>query len=249
LKIHRPFFTDNNGNSIVFSYTELRDFYIESNPSCNSAELPNDVRLITDSFCALAKKSKYKYVDLTNMDFYFDFFRWWIIRKGFVRVPDLYFLKDGNKSRTNSLVIFPRKMKLSCPDELRNNGEIWDYEKIASIATKYFEKIYVIGHPNFSDVPFQSSRSIEIILTNDNNIILEKCAESRLIITPHSGAVYIGEYVKIPILIIYKGNKTIGNIDITERIKYSLGNNSKWHFSFDYNEIKDYLENFTSTLK
>ena len=245
MAIHKPFFYDEKGQCLVNDYLELRDFFIESVPDCNQAEVPLDVQGDCTAFISKAKKSGLPYWDNSNKEYYFNFFRWMILKNNYMKVYDLSKLYKSNFE--NSVVIFPRKWNNNFPkpeqiqNQLKNNGEIWEYYLIAQIAAKYFEKVYVIGHPVFSSVNFNSFENVEVILTNDNSVILEKCIKSKLIISQHSGSVYIGEYTDTPILIIYKGGRTIGDIEITKKFKNGLGKKYDFNFAYSLEEIEDFL--------
>lgn len=245
MEIHRPFFFDEVGTSIVTEYESLRDFFSESVPDCNQADEPVDVQSISDAFIFKAQKSYLPYWDNSNKDYYFNFFRWKILKKEFLKVYNLSKLYNTNDEE--SVVIFPRKWNHNFPDQvqqqLRNNGEVWDYRLIAQLAANFFDKVYIIGHPVFSNVDFASFDNVEIILTNNNQLILEKCSNSKLIISQHSGSVYLGEYTDAPILIIYKGGTTIGDIEITKQFKDSLGKKYDFNYAYSFEEIELFLKN------
>lgn len=243
LSIHKPFFRDDKNISIVSNYIGLRDFFDESLPDCNMAKLPDDVNITTNEFIRNAKESKDVYFDNSNLDYYFNFFRWWIVKKGYVKTFDLS--KVSKNKIEKSVVIFPRKWNLIYSEnQLKNNGENWDYLSLAKIASKYFTKVYVLGHPAFSDANFSSFDNVEVLITNDNAEIIEKCSKSRLIITQHSGSVYLGEYTNTPVLIIYKGGNIIGDINTTIHFKKSLGTKSHFNFAYSYSEIDKFLMDF-----
>jgi hypothetical protein len=245
MEMHRPFFIDENGQEIVSSYLSIRDFFHQSLPNCNTAVEPVDINAITSKFAKTAKESGIPYWDNSEFNYYFDFFRWWILKKGFMKAPDLS--KVYKTENTNSVVIFPRKFNVNSNPEVQlvNNGEQWDYSRIAKIASEYFDKVYVIGHPAFSDVSFDSFENIEVQITNDNSRILELCSNSRLIISQHSGSVYLGEYTNTPVLIIYKGGKSIGNIEITRQFKAGIGTKHPFRYAYSYEEIGSYFNAMT----
>ncbi len=244
LDIHKPFFVDESGNSNVYSYTEVRDFFNESAPNCNRAEEPDDVKAITSGFKSLAQKSTFPYWDNKDEQYYFYAFRWWVNFNRFNKVYDLS--KVYRTKSENSAVIFPRKWNSNSPFEkqLENNGEQWNYFEIANTISPYFDKVYVIGHPVFSDINFNSFGNVEVHLTQNNNVILEKCSNSKLIITPHSGAVYLGEYTNCQVLIIYKGGRVIGEIEITNKFKRKLGNKYPFQYAYTLNEIQNFAKQY-----
>jgi hypothetical protein len=237
MEMHQPFFVNENGEEIVASYLPIRDFFHQSLPNCHSAVAPGDVSSVTSRFIAAAKQSGLPYWDNSEFNYYFDFFRWWILKKGYMKAFDLS--KVYKTGKTDSVVIFPRKLNVNSNPEVQliNNGEQWDYSRVARIASKYFNKVFVIGHPAFSNVDFDSFDNIEVHITNDNSRILEMCANSRLIISQHSGTVYLGEYTNTPVLIIYKGGRSIGDIGITRKFKAGLGTKHSFRFAYSYDEI------------
>jgi hypothetical protein len=245
MEIHRPFFIDEQGNEIVASYLSLRDFFDQSLPTCNSAQGPDDINIITAKFVETAKKSKLPYWDNSDFEYYFNFFRWWILKRGYLKIFNLS--KQYKIKQINSVVIFPRKfnVKSNSAVQLLNNGEVWNYYEVAKTASEYFEKVYVIGHPSFSDVNFESFENVEVCITNNNSKILELCSNSRLIITQHSGTVYLGEYTNTPVLIIYKGGRVIGDIEITKKFKSGLGSRHEFKYAFNFSDLKDFFNKMT----
>jgi len=242
MELHKPFFVDDKGNSIVSSYLSLRDFYSESAPNCNMATEPEDIGQLTSSFIKRAKKSIYPYWDNRDHHYYFYFFRWWIMKKGYTKAFELN--KVYSTGKRDSVVIFPRKWNTMMDPKVQliNNGKPWNYMQVAKIASEYFEKVYVIGHPAFSSVDFESFDNIKVCITQDNEQILRICSASKMIITPHSGSVYLGEYTDTPVLVIYQGGSAIGNIEITKQFKNSLGSKHDFRFAFSYEEIAEQFE-------
>lgn len=244
LEIHKPFFVDENGSSIVSSYLFIRDFYNEVAPDCNSAKQPTDVNEITESFKKNAKNKIIPYWDNSNSEYYFYFFRWWVLKNKYNKVFDLSGIYKTKEE--NAVVIFPRKWNVHFSNQtlaqLKNNGEIWDYFEVSKCASKYFDKVYVIGHPVFCEVNFSSFDNVEVLLIADNTLILEKCSNSKLIISQHSGSVYLGEYTNTPVLIIYKGGRSIGDIEITKQFKKGLGSRHEFNYAFSFEEIENHLK-------
>jgi len=239
LEIHRPFFKDEEGKPIVSSYLSTRDYFSESAPDCNIAPEPKDVASFTSGFIKEAKNAKVPYWDNADHDYYFYSFRWWVLNKGYIKVFDLSKIYKTKDER--AVVIFPRKWNANFPGaiakQLKNNGENWDYRELARSLSPLFDKVYVIGHPVFSAVDFTSFDNVEVVLTNENAFILEKCSNSQLIISQHSGTVYLGEYTNTPVLIIYKGGTEIGDIEITKLFKKGLGNKHEFSYAFSTEEI------------
>ena len=241
MEIHRPFFVDENGNEIVNSFLELRDFFEEFPPTCNtSVGQPADVEKITAQFIKTAKESGYPYWDNSDRHIYFYYFRWWLLKRKLIKVYNLSTIyKTANE---HSVVIFPRKWNPNFPekvdDQRRNNGLNWNYYDMAKLASTYFDKVYVLGHPVFSGVSFDSFDNVEVIPTKDNKVILEKCANAKLIVSQHSGTVYLGEYTRTPVLIVYKGGTEIGDIGMTTKFKNGLGRTHDFRFAFSMEEVE-----------
>ncbi len=243
LEIHQPFFVDSSGKSLVRSYEPLRDFFEEVTPTANDSVEPPDVKKVCDAFTSLAKRSWIPYWDISNQDYYFNHFRWWILKRGFMKATDL---TPVYKTRSeNSCVLFPR---LKSTGSLENNGEIWDYDQVIECLTPFFETVYVVGHPAFS-APVVPRPGVEICLTSDNRVILEKCCNSRLIITPHSGTTYLGDYTDTPVLIIYqhKGSRKIGNFEPTRLTKDGLQGRHPFRFAFTLQEISEQIASLPHT--
>lgn len=246
MEIHKPFFVDENGKEIVSSYLSLRDFFVQSLPSCNKADEPQDINTKTRNFVQSARSSFLPYWNNADHDYYFYFFRWWILKHNYIKAFDLS--KVYKTANTNSVVIFPRKINdKSDPNvQLKNNGEAWDYLEIAKTAAKHFDKVFVVGHPAFTKVEFESFENVEVCITRNNSLILEMCCNSKLIVTPHSGSVYLGEYTDTPVLIIYKGGKEIGDIQMTRNFKNALGRKHEFNYAFSYQDIEDHFYKFSN---
>ena len=244
LEIHKPFMVDDQNKSIVASYASVRDFFRESAPDGSKAPEPADVKQLTDKFVNAAVTSGLPYWSHSDHFEYFESFRWWALKKGYTKTFDLS--KVYKSADEDAVVIFPRKINPNFPhkvkDQLKNNGELWNYQQVAETAAKHFSKVYIIGHPAFSADDLTPTDKIEICLTNDNKFILEKCCNSKVIITPHSGTVYLGEYTNTQVLIIYKGGRTIGDIEITKQFKKGLGKRSSFNYAYTIEEIDSFLK-------
>jgi hypothetical protein len=246
LEIHRPFFVDELGVEITHGFFTLRDFFEESSPNSNMANEPHDIKEKTTIFVSKAQKSIFPYWNLSNFEFYFYFFRWWILKNKFLKVNDLS--KIYKTSEENSVVLFPRKWNNNVDPikQLENNGAVWDYLELCDELKKYFTKVYVVGHPLFTSFDFKSYENVEVIITNNNRKILEVCSNSNLIVTPHSGANYLGVYVGTPVLMIYKGDRKIGEIEITEQFRRGLGQKHPLSFAYNLEEVIEFVRIFSN---
>ena len=237
--LHKPFLVDENGKNIVEWICVLRDFFLEVSPSQNDTVPPPDVQKQINDFEHQAKKSIYPYFNIGDPYYYWFIHRSWML-KGFMKTID--YSKVYKTKVENSIVIFPRsKGAKSTP----NNGEAWDWEEVAMAVSPYFDKVYILGHPAFSS-PLVSQDNIEVVITDNNAKILEKCCNSKLIITQHSGTCYLGEYTNCQVLIIFKGKLPIVGINDSIIFKEFLGKKFPFAFAFSLDKIKDYVKIFRS---
>jgi hypothetical protein len=239
MELHAPFLVDENGQSIIAKYYPLRDFFAEVSPISNTTIPPKDVQKEIDAFINIAKRDSFVPFWNINDDFYYWYIhRNWMIQGGFIKVCNLQKVYSNEKKRT--AVIFPRRKGSEFNP---NNGLSWDYMAIARAISPYFEKIFMTGHPSLSN-ELQPEGNIEICLSKDNKVLLEKCAMSQLIISQHSGVNYLTEYINSSFLLIYKGDLPIGNFPNTIRIRNSLGCKHPLDFAFSMEEITDYIKSF-----
>jgi len=237
--LHKPLLVNENGDDIIYKYFGLRDFFKEVSPTQNNTIPPLDVQLEIDKFELEASKSFFPYFNVGNPYYYWFIHRTWMLGK-FMKTTD--FQKVYKKKDENSVVIFPRsKGARSTP----NNGEPWNWEEIVRTVKPYFEKVYVVGHPAFSS-PIQSYENVEAIITDDNSKILEKCCNSKLIITQHSGTCYLGEYTNTQTLIIFQGKFPILGINDSIIFKEFIGTKFPFAFAFSLSEIEEYVKKFLS---
>lgn len=241
LGLYKPFMYDENKASIVSTYEEVRDFLYESTPNGNSGILPADVREQINRFNELAKNSGLPFWDLGKDFFYWYIFRYWI--GPFMKTPDLQ--KIYKYKVENSVVIFPRKKDVEFDTPY---GESWDYTALAEIVRPYFDKVYILGHPAQS-IAMESHGNIEVLISSDNTVLLEKCANANLIITQHSGTKYLGELTNTQVLVIYKGKFPIFGMLDNVILNYRLGKKHPWHFAFSMEEVKSYCATFTISIK
>jgi len=234
--LHKPFLIDETGTSIIHRYYGLRDFFREVSPSQNDTVPPPDVQQEIEKFEAQARRSFFPYFNVGNPYYYWFIHRTWML-KGFMKTTD--FEKTVHSKKENSVVIFPRsKGAKSTP----NNGESWDWDEIVKVVKPCFEKVYVLGHPAFS-APVKSYDNVEVIITDDNSRIIEKCCNSKLIITQHSGTCYLGEYTNTQVLIIFKGKLPILGINDSIIFKEFIGTKYPFAFAFSLDEIGAYVKN------
>jgi hypothetical protein len=240
MELHRPFLVDDKGNPLVYSYLPLRDFFSEVPSSSNDTIPPNDVQIVINQFHKTAVESGKAYLNIADNNMYWFVFRNWQLKGKQYLYPLQRIYKTKNE---NSCVIFPRKKGDS---HTTNNGGPWDYIQIARLAARHFDKVYITGHPSMS-AELQSEGNIEICVSANNRVVLEKCSNASLIITQHSGAVHIGAYTNTKVLLIFNGELPIRGLADTLRYRINL-TSENIDFAFSYNEIEDYVKLFNKDV-
>lgn len=237
--LHKPLLVNERGESLVHKYYGLRDFFREVSPQSNETIPPDDVQKEIEKFEKDAKASMLPFFNIGDPFYYWFIHRTWIL-SGFMKTTD--YSKVYQTKKENSVVLFPRsKGAKSTP----NNGEPWDWDEIIRTVKPHFDKVYVLGHPAFS-IPVEAQEKVEIIITDDNARILEKCCNSRLIITQHSGTCYLGEYTGTQVLIIFRGQFPILGINDSIIYKEHLGKAYPFAFAFSLQEIQDYTKKLSN---
>lgn len=232
LELHKPFLVDEEGKSIIHKWYPLPDFFEESSPSANATILPERLKGIVDEFKAKAKATQMPLLDISHNNMYWYVFRNWQL-EGKQSVYDLS--KVYGKQNANICVIFPRQKGGKVTP---NNGESWDYQEIAQRVSPYFDKVLLVGHPSFS-ADVKAEGNIEVRVSSNNADTLKYCANARLIITQHSGAVHLGVYVKTPVLIIFKGQPPVKGLKDTVRFRKNLASQSL-NYALNMKEIENF---------
>jgi hypothetical protein len=236
LALTKPFLIDERGEPIIHESKWLRDIFGETWANTNSTVLPADVEAEVDTWKAEAKESGLPYWPVDEDFFYWFAFREWMT-EGYMKTYDL---SQYYGPKENSVSIFARsKDAASSP----TNGDPWDYVALAHSLSGSFDKVYLVGHPAMSsEFDFAQDGNIEVCITADNEEILKRCSRSRLIVTQHSGAVYLGEYTNCPVLIIYKGEGAIETYDLTEKFKQKVGERHPLTVARTTDEITSFIE-------
>lgn len=234
LNIYKPFFVDSNGNFIVKKFIGVEDSFSSKTPKANKVfRFDYDQNEMND-FDVISRNMPCW--NLAVHKFYWHTFRWWVAEKGYCKMPN--FVDYYKTSNEDSAVVFPRKKGSSYT---KSNGEVWNYNKVIDLLLKYFSKVYVLGHPSLSgEVAIREN--VEILISLDNERLIHKCANSKLIVNQHSGTNYLGKYTNSPVLILYKGKGPIAGIEQTiffNRILDPTWESFNYAFSFD--DIEDYL--------
>lgn len=235
MELHRPFLVDETGDSIIYKYYPLRDFFAEVPSRANETIPPKDVQEVIADFQEIAKHSRFPFFNIADKDMYWFVFRNWQLKKG---LQSVYNLQKVYKTRTeNSCVIFPRKKgNLTVTP---NNGGPWDYMELARKVSPHFDKVYITGHPSMSSDVF-SEGNIIAALSPDNKVILECCSNGNLIISQHSGAVHMGLYTNSDVLLIFNGSPPIKGLIDTLRFRKNLGTR-EIDFAFNIDEIVKFV--------
>jgi len=237
MELHRPFLIDDKGNSIIYKFYPLRDFFAEVPSRANETIPPPDVQIEIDKFQKSARACNLPYLNIGDKDMYWFVFRNWQLKKGRQSVYNLE--KVFQTQIENSCVIFPRKKGNAVT---ANNGGPWDYLEVARLISPFFDKVYLTGHPSMS-AEMASEGNIEVCLSADNKVILEKCCNANLIITPHSGAVHLGLYTKSSVLLIFNGKPPIKGLIDTIRFRRHL-TDENIELAFNKEQIVNSIKKF-----
>lgn len=238
MALHKPFLIDEQGNSIIYKFYELRDFFTETPPHANEVTPPEDVQQEIKKFNVLAINSGKAYLDIGDKDLYWFVFRNWQLKKGRQHV---YSIRNYYKTaEEKSCVIFPRKKGNATVTP--NNGGPWDYMEVARAVSPYFDKVYITGHPSMS-ADVVSEGNIIACLSTDNKVVIEKCCNANLIITQHSGAVHIGMYTNTNVLLIFNGNPPIKGLIDTIRFRENLSK-QKLDYAFSMTDIINFTKKY-----
>ena len=236
LEHYRPFFKNAEGKYIYNEFHSLTKTATEFPPS------GNHLRVVPQSFDEVYKKmilqSKNRSVpffDLSNSNFYWYSFRNWELLKkqAFLDLSQI-------QEKSNKVVLFPR---VKGPAYTLNNGERLNYVELADILSEYFDEVVVVGLPEMStDAKFQNPKIVNRV--GDNETVLNECAEARLIVSQHSGAIHVGLYSNTPSLIIYKGILPIKGLD--DSIRFRENADQPLYLATSDSEIRMFLEVFNA---
>jgi len=237
MTLHEPFLKDEQGNSIIYKWYPLRDFFAEVPPASNETIPPLDVQDEIEKFYSIAKRSGKALLDIADKNMYWYVFRNWQLngKQAKFNLRDVY--KTTNE---NSAVIFPRKKGANFT---QNNGGPWDYLEIAKTISPYFDKVYITGHPSMS-AEIKGENNIEVCLSANNAVVLEKCSNASLIISQHSGAVHIGCYTNTDVLLVFNGKPPIKGLIDTIRFRKNISSGNL-NFAFSMQGIADFAKSLS----
>lgn len=237
MQLHAPFLVDEKGQSMTASYHALRDFFAEVTPKLNRVVPPEDVQREIAVFHQKAISSGLPYWNINDEYYYWFIHRSWLLKGNHLHYPDLS--KVYRTKQERSCVIFPRSKGAAAS---LNNGEAWDFDELAELVSPYFDKVYITGHPS-QTIAVKERGNIQLCISADNRVVLETCSNASLIITQHSGAVYLSDYVPAQVLIIYKGGKRIGSLVNTIRFRGKCAVSKPFHYAFSTSEIITFVQN------
>ena len=238
-KIHKPFFKNENGSVIYESYHELRDFYSEVTPHCNDPLYPVDVQNDINLFISKSKISGSVFWNLLNRSLYWDGFCTWMYHNKFLKI---YKFKNSVEKHSYSkpcVVIFSRKKG----SHSKVRGADWDYNELISKIKDHCHQITILGHPAFSHT-FDKKKKVKVLITSNNEVILNECRKANFIINQLSGTHYLGVYLDTAVLLLMKG--LYDNSNVLKDSKYRRALNSKYDLSLieNYEQLLKTLKNY-----
>lgn len=233
---YSSFMIDGTGSPISDEAVTLRNFFDEARPFGNKVNPPADVMDEFKEFQKQAAVSGLPFLDLSDNNLYWYVFRNWQLSGKQVTFPLENVFRDKTVNE-NNVVVFPRKKGGAYTI---NNGGEWDYMKLAKDISPFFDKVIFTGRPSMS-AEVHEEDNIKLRLSDDNNEILRSCANAKLIITQHSGAMHIGSYVNVPVLLIFNGKPPVKGLDDSDRFRRNIGR-KKVHIAFTEKEIIEFLK-------
>jgi len=218
LENYLPLMIDDNGNNIYNQCVPLRMFFKEVYPQANKVTPPADVQKMYDEFKKTAEESGKPFLDLTDDMFYWYVYKNWQLKGRQYIYPLEKVVKDNNVTG-NNVTLFPRRRSTAYTP---NNGEPIDYMKLAEAIAPYFDNVFITGHPAMSAEVYEKG-NIKVKLSENNIDVLKCCANSSLIVTQHSGAMHLGNYVNVPVALIFKGKLPVKGLDDSMRFRENIG--------------------------
>ncbi len=234
LEMQKILLVTEKNEEIVHTFFPLRDFFHEVEPNTNETIPPADVESRIAEFAKTAVKSGLPFWNLSDPFWYWFCFRTWIFCRPVMHRYDLS--KVFGTTKENSAVIFPRrKGETSTP----NNGEEWDYQALAETISPLFDKIYMCGHPALSQNVKETGKIVSA-LHGDNSEILRHCSNTRVILSQHSGTVYLGAYTGCRVLVLYQPKRKILGMEDTLVFNSFLNPGFRFDFAWSPDEAERY---------
>ena len=231
---YTSFLIDEEGKPLCKDLTLIRNFFSEVRPSGNTIIPPADVWQKFEEFRKKARLSGNALLDLSDNDLYWYAFRNWQLNGR----QKLYKLEKKFKTENkNNVVIFPRKKGGDALSIMVMNGIICAWPEQMS---PFFSNVIFTGRPDMS-AEVKEERNIKLQLSNDNNDILKSCASAKLIITQHSGAMHIGSYVNVPVLLVFNGKLPVKGLDDSDRFRKNIGRKNVY-LALSEVEVVDFLK-------
>lgn len=230
-KIHKPFFKNEDGSVMYETFQELRDFYSDVTPHCNDPIYPNDVQKDIDLFISKSKKSGSVFWNLLNRSLYWDGYCTWIYKNKFLKINKFKNSIEKYSYNKPCIVLFARKKGVSSPVR----GDDWDYNELISKIKDHCCKITILGHPAFSH-SFKETKKVKVLITSNNEVILNECRKANFIINQFSGTHYLGVYLDTKVFLLMKG--LFDNSTLLKDLKYRKALKSK----YDLNLIENYKQ-------
>ena len=233
-KIHKPFFKKNDGEVIYEIYLELRDFYSEVTPNFHDPIYPVDIQNDIDLFISKSKANGSVFWNLLNKSLYWEGYCTWIYHNNLLKVNKF---KNNIKKTNNkkpSVVLFARKKGHN--SQVR--GDDWDFNELILKIKDYCSRITILGHPAFSH-QFKENNydNINVLITSNNEIILNECRKANFILNQFSGTHYLGVYLDTKILLLMKGNYNESTLMKDSKFRKKLNSKYKLDLVNSYNQI------------
>lgn len=237
----KPFLKDDKGNNLFGTFHLLRDFSVETKIVSNSAEkTPEDVQRIIESIKKETRENNTPELFIDKPQEYWLYYRKWVHYTKYRYSYSLDKVYATSLVEPNSCAIFIRSKNVVSKEQqsikAEANGPLWDYQELIRQVARRFNKVYLIGTPNESiSNSFKGFDNVICKVGLNNTEMLEVVCNSRLVITPHSGAMYLSAYFNTQFLIIYRGIKHFSEIgDITSTLTFLNRINSKTNLIFAF---------------
>ncbi|MEX2596733.1 MAG: hypothetical protein WEC59_07370 [Salibacteraceae bacterium] len=172
--------------------------------------------------------------DLLDGKAYWYVFRNWHLANKHQYLPPIKSDSPTPESKPK-VMIFPRKKGA---EYTANNGGPWDYPLLVNKLLD-FAQVVVAGHPNLS-VSEGYSDHPDLSFAWDNQSLLNESSTCQLIITQHSGACILGDYVGVDTLILFNGTPPIKGLDETMRFRRHI-QKGNFYFAHNLEEVDAFL--------
>lgn len=172
--------------------------------------------------------------DLLDGKAYWYVFRNWQLANKYQFLPSINLDSYTNEYKPK-VMIFPRKKGA---EHTANNGRPWDYPLLVSILLS-FAQVVVAGHPNLS-ISEGYPNHPDLSFAWDNQSLIKESLTCQLIMTQHSGACIVGDYVAVDTLILFNGKPPIKGLDETMRFRRHI-QKGNFYFAHNLEEVDSFL--------